>query len=156
MNFTTAIGTCFAKYGDFSGRARRSEFWWWALFVWTGSMLLAFVDATLFGTVETGPGFFLASTDRPYLSGAFSLAILVPNLAVAVRRLHDTDRSGWWLLIGLVPVVGLIVLIVFLATEGTNGANRFGADPLGGDGDGGGDGEEDDVAASNIPRVPRS
>ncbi|MDT7577550.1 MAG: hypothetical protein QOH17_3883, partial [Pseudonocardiales bacterium] len=63
------------------------------------------------------------------LGGLYSLAVLLPSLAVGVRRLHDTDRSGWWLLIGLIPIIGGIVLLVFFVLEGTRGPNRFGADP---------------------------
>jgi uncharacterized membrane protein YhaH (DUF805 family) len=65
------------------------------------------------------------------LRGVYSLAVLIPSLAVSVRRLHDTDRSGWWLLISLIPIIGAIVLIVFAAQEGTSGENRFGSDPKG-------------------------
>ncbi|HHL21687.1 MAG TPA: DUF805 domain-containing protein [Aliiroseovarius sp.] len=154
MNFTTAIKTCFNKYATFSGRAPRSEYWWFILFTWVAMMLLSFVDSVMFGTVTVGPGTFMAYSDTAYFSGTFALATVVPTLAVAVRRLHDTDRSGWWILIGLIPLIGAIVLIVFFATEGTRGDNRFGPDPLargGGDGYGGGD----DIPFSNIPRVPR-
>jgi len=149
MDFMTAIRTCFSKYVTFSGRAQRSEFWWFALFIWLVSIALSIVDSTLFGTVTTYDGGFEASTNTPILSGLFSLAVLLPNLAVAVRRLHDTDRSGWWLLIGLIPLIGFIVLIVFFASVGTKGQNRFGHDPLGG----GGADDDGDFAQSSIPRV---
>ncbi len=152
MTFTTAIKTCFGKYATFSGRAPRSEYWWFVVFLWLGSILSSLVDSVLFGTVTMGPGTFMAYSDTAYLSATFSLATIIPTLAVAVRRLHDTDRSGWWLLVGLIPMIGMIVLIVFFATEGTRGDNRFGPDPLAGHGGaGGGEG----FSPSNIPVVPR-
>jgi uncharacterized membrane protein YhaH (DUF805 family) len=152
MTFGQAVKTCFSKYVTFSGRAARSEFWWWALFVFVTNMVLSWIDIALFGTTEVAPGSFSGSTDTPILSGIFGLAVLLPGLAVAVRRLHDRDKSGWWILIWLIPIVGWIILIVWYATEGTRGANRFGPDPLGGDEiHGGGAG----LTASSIPSVPR-
>ncbi|QTC52390.1 DUF805 domain-containing protein [Pantoea agglomerans] len=96
------------KYAVFSGRARRKEYWMFTLF----NILIAF----LLGIFET----IIGAGD--ILSNLYSLAILIPGIAVAVRRLHDTDRSGWWLLL---PIVN----IVFLALEGQTGTNRFGSDP---------------------------
>ncbi len=109
------------KYADFSGRAPRPEYWWFILaqvVVLLVAMLLDSVLGTGFG--ESGYGFIYMIT---------ALALLVPALAVAVRRLHDTDRSGWWLLIGLIPLVGAIILLVYFASEGNAGDNRFGAPP---------------------------
>lgn len=154
MGFATAVRTCLSKYADFSGRAQRSEFWYFVLFNIVVSWALIMLDSTLFGTVETYQGGFSAYTDTPLFSGLFSLAMLLPNLAVAVRRLHDTDRSGWWYLIGLVPLLGFILLIVWFASRGTPGPNRFGPDPLAG-GTGFAGGGEDDMSESSIPRVPR-
>ncbi len=151
MNLITAVKACFSKFATFSGRAQRSEFWWFVLFVWAMSIVLSIVDSTLFGTVVRTGNSFYASTNTPIFSGIFSLVVVLPNLAVSVRRLHDTDRSGWWLLIGLIPLVGLIVLIVFFASKGTDGNNRFGSDPLGGHG--GDDGQR--YSDSGIPSVPR-
>jgi uncharacterized membrane protein YhaH (DUF805 family) len=74
-----------------------------------------------------------AHTGGSVLSGLASLALFLPSLAVAVRRLHDTDRTGWWVLIGLVPLIGWIIYLVFMCQRGTEGPNRFGADPLGPD-----------------------
>ena len=98
MNFQEAIRICFSKYADFNGRATRPEYWWFVLFV-----------------VLVGLGLSLIS---PMLSGIFSLGTLLPSVAAAARRLHDTNRSGWWQLICIVPVIGLIVILVFLAQEG--------------------------------------
>jgi uncharacterized membrane protein YhaH (DUF805 family) len=104
MNFTDSIQTCFTKYANFNGCATRPEFWWFTLFCWAASIVLGFFGGNAASTV-------------------FSLVTLVPSIAVGARRLHDTDRSGWWQLLWFVPVVGWIVLIVFLAQEGK--ANRY-------------------------------
>ena len=116
------------QYVDFSGRARRTEFW---MFV-----LVNAVVAVLLIVLSLATGLAGASADDGMATFSFGplltiyqLAVLLPSIAVTVRRLHDTDRSGWWYLIGLVPLVGAIVLIVFTATEGDRGPNRFGADP---------------------------
>ena len=148
MDFMTAVKTCYSKYATFSGRAARSEFWWFVLFIMGMNFILTFVDSFLFGTVTTMPGGFEAQTSMPVFSGLFLLASFLPNISVIVRRLHDTDRSGWWYWIVLVPVIGIILLIVWLATRGTPGENRFGPDPLGGSTFDGGD-----LGASDIPRV---
>lgn len=113
------------KYADFHGRARRAEYWWFYLFV-----IIAFVVASI---VESLLG--LGGSVGPYglVSALLGLAMLVPSLAAGVRRLHDTDRSGWWLLIALIPLIGAIVLLVFYVLEGTRGDNRFGPDPKSGE-----------------------
>jgi uncharacterized membrane protein YhaH (DUF805 family) len=108
MTFSESIQTCFSKYADFNGTASRSEFWWFTLFCWLTSVLISF---------------FVGH----FASGIFSLATLVPGLAVGARRLHDTDRSGWLQLIWLVPVLGWILMIVWLAQEGK--ANRYTTSP---------------------------
>ncbi|WP_421701698.1 DUF805 domain-containing protein [Aliiroseovarius sp.] len=154
MDFMTAVKTCFSKYVTFSGRAQRSEFWWFALFTTVCSIILTIVDSVLFGTVTTGPGSFEAQSDVAILSSLFSLAVFLPSISVAVRRLHDTDRSGWWWWLILVPIIGIIVLIVWYATRGTSGSNRFGEDPLGGAGHGGGGANFDEAyTPSSIPNV---
>jgi uncharacterized membrane protein YhaH (DUF805 family) len=119
MNMIEAVKAVFSKYATFEGRARRSEYWWFFLFNIIVSVVLALVS----GGGGNGFGGGLLST-------IWSLATLLPSIAVGARRLHDIDRSGWWLLIGFIPVIGLIVLIVFFASRGHTGANRFGADPL--------------------------
>lgn len=106
----------FENYANFEGRARRSEFWYFQLFNFIISFVLSFVLA-------------LISESLIAVSYLFSLAVLIPSIAVGVRRLHDTNRSGWWMLIGLVPLVGAIVLIYFFASEGTAGPNQYGPDP---------------------------
>ena len=107
------------RYSDFRGRARRTEYWMFTLVSVLVSVVLAFVDAVL--DLEVG-GFGL-------LGLFYGLAVLLPSLAVGARRLHDTGRSGWWQLIQIVPVIGFIVLVVFLATDGHQGANTHGPDP---------------------------
>jgi uncharacterized membrane protein YhaH (DUF805 family) len=124
MSFTEAIQSGFRNYVNFTGRAFRSEFWYWCLFGFLASVVAEIVDLVLF------PGSF--SSGATPISSLVSLALLLPGLGVLVRRLHDTDRSGWWVLLGLIPLIGLIVLIVWCCKRGTLGPNRFGPDPLGG------------------------
>ena len=114
MGFGAAVAACFSKYIDFTGRARRAEYWYWTLFV-----LLFTFAATLAVTLLFGG---LAADRTP---GIIYLALLMPGLAVVVRRLHDTDRSGWWCLLPATGI-GAIVLLVWLCQEGTKATNRFG------------------------------
>ena len=111
------------KYLVFEGRARREEYWYFILFNILAGIILGVVD-NMTGTLnlETGMGF---------LSGLYSLAVLIPTIAVAIRRLHDTDRSGWWLLIALIPVIGGLVLLVFFVLDGTPASNQYGPNPKG-------------------------
>ena len=109
------------KYADFNGRARRKEYWMFFLFNVIISIALLIVDGIL-GTSAV-PG------TMGLLGVIYLLALLVPGIAVAIRRLHDTGRSGWWILIGLVPFVGGIILIVFLVQDSTPGDNQFGRNP---------------------------
>ena len=106
MTFGESISVCFKKYVGFDGRAARSEFWWFALFTFLVSLALGIVSQSL--------------------SSLFSLSVLLPSLAVGSRRLHDTDRSAWFLLLWLVPVIGWIILIVWAIQEGKE-PNRFSA-----------------------------
>ena len=112
------------NYVGFSGRSRRSEYWSFTLFYLVLAIVLSVLDGIVFGGSVDGKG-------TPVLSGLFMLAMLLPSIAVGIRRLHDTDRSGWWLLIGLVPLVGFIVLIVFFVQDSKPGDNRFGPNPKG-------------------------
>ncbi len=157
MGFGDAIRTCFGKYAVFSGRARRSEYWYFVLFGILVSMVTNTVDAILFGAAS---GARLSP-----ISSIASLALMLPQLSANVRRLHDTDRSGWWLggfylyligafilgvaylvmsgdntfnnartiggivILGLVAFVYVIVLLVFTVLPGTPGTNRYGPDP---------------------------
>jgi uncharacterized membrane protein YhaH (DUF805 family) len=122
MSFQDAVRTCLQqKYADFSGRARRSEFWFFVLF----NIIVSIVASILDSILHTKMG----STGTGIIGTLAGLALLVPGIAVAIRRLHDTNRSGWWFLIVLVPFVGGIVLLVFNAMEGTPGDNSYGASP---------------------------
>lgn len=109
------------KYAEFTGRASRPEYWWFVLAQIVVMLVAMFLDSML-GTDFGGTGYGLI-----YL--VVALGLLVPAIAVGIRRLHDTDRSGWWLLIALIPFVGAIILIVFLASEGNNGDNQYGPPP---------------------------
>ena len=111
------------KYAVFSGRSRRKEYWYFVLFNIIVSIVLGWIDALL-GTRGSYAGAGL-------LSGIYGLAVLIPTLAVTVRRLYDIDRSGWWILIGLVPLIGAIVLLVFALLDGTPDTNRYGPNPKG-------------------------
>ena len=106
------------KYAVFSGRARRKEYWFFVLFYVIISIVLGIIDAVI-GTVILG--------------ALFGLALLVPSIAVTVRRLHDTGRTGWWVLIGFVPVVGWIVLLVFMFMDSQPGDNQYGPNPKAGE-----------------------
>ena len=111
------------KYAVFSGRARRKEYWYFFLFNIIISIVLAIIDRVT--------GSFSAEAGMGLLGGIYSLAILIPGIAVSVRRLHDTERSGWWLLIGLIPLLGAIVLIIFMVQDSNTGENQYGANPKG-------------------------
>jgi uncharacterized membrane protein YhaH (DUF805 family) len=111
------------KYAVFEGRARRREYWFYVLFVLIISIVLNIVDRFT--------GTYSAAYGAGLLGGLFSLAILIPSLAVGARRLHDTGRSGWWLLIGLIPFIGAIVLIVFFVIDSQPGTNQYGPNPKG-------------------------
>lgn len=106
----------FQNYANFSGRANRGEYWWWVLATMLIGFGLGIVDSAFFG--------FEANVSP--LSSLWSLATLIPSLAVGARRLHDIDKSGWWQLIWLIPIVGWILLIVWFAQRGEDRANRFG------------------------------
>jgi uncharacterized membrane protein YhaH (DUF805 family) len=118
MSFADAIRTCLSKYTDFSGRARRSEYWFFVLFNILVSIVASIIDAII-GTRSGSFGL---------IEGIAALALLLPGLAVGARRLHDTGRSGWWLLIGLIPIIGAIILIVFFVQD-SHPDNSYGPSP---------------------------
>ena len=109
------------KYATFSGRARRAEYWYFFLFFILIFIGLSIIDG-ITGSFDTEAGVGL-------LGGLFFLVVFLPSLAVSVRRLHDTNRSGWWLLIGIIPLIGAIVLIVFAVQDSTSGDNSYGPNP---------------------------
>ncbi|WP_171957981.1 DUF805 domain-containing protein [Stenotrophomonas maltophilia] len=109
------------RYTQFSGRASRSEFWWFQLFV-----VIALIPSNVLGFIAGYTSSSTLALISTSVGALVWLAIIVPMIAVTVRRLHDTDRSGWWYLLMLVPIVGLVVL-VFMLLPSTPGGNRFGA-----------------------------
>ena len=118
MSFGDAIRTVLSKYAEFNGRARRSEYWYWTL-----AVIVALVVCIIISAISHALGLVL------YL--LVILGTLVPGIAVAVRRMHDTGRSGFWLFIGLVPLVGGIILLVFACQDSEPGQNQYGASPKG-------------------------
>jgi uncharacterized membrane protein YhaH (DUF805 family) len=123
VGFAEAIRSGFANAFAFRGRASRREYWWWALFQFLVVFTAAILDLVLWPESARSAPF------GGVLAGLVTLVLFVPTLAVSVRRLHDIDRSGWWFLLVLVPIVGAIVLLVFFLGRGTSGANRFGPPP---------------------------
>jgi uncharacterized membrane protein YhaH (DUF805 family) len=121
MSFPDAVRICLSKYVDFSGRARRSEYWWFTLF----NVLVGIVASIIDALIGTRSGSF------GLIEALASLALLLPGLAVGVRRLHDTSRSGWWILIGIIPIVGWIVLLVFYLQD-SHPDNKYGPSPKAG------------------------
>jgi uncharacterized membrane protein YhaH (DUF805 family) len=115
MGFGQAISAGFSNYVNFSGRACRSEYWYWILFIIIADIVAAIIDRAL---------------DMQLVTGLFGLVTIIPNIAIAIRRLHDLDRTGWWILLGFIPLIGWIILLIWYVTKGTDGPNRFGPDPL--------------------------
>ena len=114
MSFSEAVKDGFDHYAKFDGRASRSSFWWWVLFVIIVSIVANILDAAIDATIFTI---------------IVSLGLLLPNLSVAIRRLHDTGRTGWWILIGLIPLIGFIVLLIFYLEKGDPAENEYGPPP---------------------------
>ena len=126
MTFMESVRTCLKEnYCNFEGRAPRSEYWWFTLFLALLEIVTSVLDGFLGTYTVTSSGKMIG-----FINLIFLLAILLPSIAVAVRRLHDTDRSGWFYLLIFIPLIGSIVLIIFFIQQGTNGRNRFGDDPL--------------------------
>ncbi len=117
MDFQTSIKTCFNKFAVFSGRASRSEFWFFVLFGFLGGIITIIIDVMILGYPyeENGP-----------INLIFSVALIIPSIAVAARRLHDINKSGWWQLLWI-TIIGGILLIIWHATEGENKKNKFGS-----------------------------
>ena len=113
MTFSESVSTCLKKYFVFQGRASRSEYWWFQLIVSPSYLISTILENEI-------SYFFLGVT----------LFTLIPAISAGVRRLHDTNRSGFFLLISFIPFIGGIILLFLLIPEGTKGKNRFGSDPL--------------------------
>jgi len=128
------------KYAVFNGRAEKKEFWYFSLFVVIFSIVLTVIDAFIPGfdtffeiplpeqVNATYGSTYSAPSGMGLLSGIYALAMAIPSLSISVRRLHDTDRTGWWFLLILLPLIGIIVLMVFWAKDRTPGENRYGPD----------------------------
>lgn len=119
------------RYADFQGRSRRREYWMFLLFVMLVAIAWGIVFAVLGGMsgYESGNGLGTLATVWALLAGVAYLAILIPSIAVQVRRLHDRDMSGWFILLNFIPYVGGLIVFVFMVLPGTVGENRFGPDP---------------------------
>ncbi|MFY9921851.1 MAG: DUF805 domain-containing protein [Mycobacterium sp.] len=116
MTLTEAVKDGFAHYVDFNGRASRSAYWWWFLFAILLAVAVSAMDGTIF-------------EESMLLTLFVWLGLILPSLSVAIRRLHDTDRSGWWILISFIPIIGFIVLLVFHLQQGDPIDNRYGSPP---------------------------
>ncbi|MGB9013409.1 MAG: DUF805 domain-containing protein [Aeromicrobium sp.] len=125
MNLKEAVSSVLSKYADFTGRARRSEYWFWFLAVIIGAIVTSIIDSII---------------GAPITYVVFMLGILVPNIAVSIRRMHDIGKSGWWILVGLIPFIGAIILIVWFVGD-SQPDNEYGPNPKGGSGS----------AASDVP-----
>ena len=112
---------CLKQYVDFNGRARRTEYWMFVLFNFIASVVLGALDSVL--------NLQITQYNIGILGGIYSLGVFLPALAVAIRRLHDIGKSGWWYLIVLIPIVGWVWLIVLFCKNGQSGANKYGPDP---------------------------
>lgn len=134
MGFGQAIRSGFSNYVTFSGRARRSEFWWWYLFTVIVGFVAQLLDGMLglhvYHWTEKADGSIMVFQGVGWISLIVSLALLLPTLAMQVRRLHDTDRTGWWWWLWLLCCVGPIILIIFFLLPSTPGENRYGPQPV--------------------------
>ena len=116
MDFQTSVKTCFKKYADFSGRALRSEMWFFALFVTLGCIVATIIDIMILGySIEVNGPMYLI----------FSVAVFIPSIAATARRLHDVNRSGWWQLIYF-TIIGILLILVWNITEGEKKKNIYG------------------------------
>jgi len=122
MGFVDAFKAFFSNYLKFDGRSSRSEFWWVVLALFIINILIGVLSA-------------VSETLGGILSLVFGLGIIIPYIALAIRRFHDVDKSGWWALTLLIPLVGLVIVLIFFTQRGTVGSNQYGPDPLGGGSD---------------------
>ena len=130
MTLIDSISICFSKYITFSGRARQSEFWWFMLFIGISSAVLNSVDYAIFGRGAFMMGEMNFSYNLGISSDIFTLATFLPIWADQVRLLHDIGKTGWWLLLALIPLIGTITLFFWMIRKGTDGSNAYGANQL--------------------------
>jgi uncharacterized membrane protein YhaH (DUF805 family) len=126
MGFGEAVRSFWSNYANFKGRARRSEYWFISLFLFLTNLAVAIIDFVLLGSDVDR---FIANGGGGIVGLIWIFATIIPALSVLARRLHDTNRSGWWMLIGFVPLVGGIVLIVLTVTDASTGYNKYGPSP---------------------------
>ena len=123
------IDTVKKRYTDFKGRATRSEYWYFVLFYFIISLILTLIDINIINpNLDLSPE---AAMQGSVLTSIFALALLLPQIAVGIRRLHDTGRSGWWYLLILIPILGWLVLIYFYTIDSQAGTNAYGPNPKG-------------------------
>lgn len=134
MGFIDAVKLGFIRYFTFTTRSTRSEYWWWILFVLAADVIVVVIGSQLFGpsTQQLDSGMTRQVNDGEILAVIFHAAILVPTIAVSCRRLHDINKSAWWLLLILIPIIGCFILLYWFVIRGDDGDNRFGADPVAG------------------------
>ena len=126
MNFVDAVKSAFARFADFATRSSRSEYWWFMLFYFLVGLVVSPIEFTIEFSVF-GQGMEMTSGIIDLL---VFLVFIVPTISVTGRRLHDIGRSGWWLLIVLIPLIGALILLYWAVKPGEDGDNRFGANPL--------------------------
>jgi uncharacterized membrane protein YhaH (DUF805 family) len=117
------------KYFVFNGRARRKEYWMFVLFYIIFGAVAAVLDNLLGTTMESNVGGQIIKSPVGYITNLYSLAMLIPSLAVSVRRLHDTSRTGWWILINLIPIIGQIWYLILMVLDSQPGQNKYGPNP---------------------------
>lgn len=121
MGLQDAVKSFISRYTDFKGRSARSEFWWVVLAIFIANIIIGLMTA------------LVGDTLGGILSLLFTLAIIIPYIALGIRRFHDLDKSGWWFLTLLIPLVNLVIILIFFTQKGTAGSNQYGPDPLGSD-----------------------
>lgn len=129
MTFSKSITTCFKKYITISGRASRSEYWWFALFAVVTNIGVIIIEMSINGIDFTRTNNLQIMVDYP-VSTVVGTILFLPNWTSLIRRLHDTGRSGMWILLYFLPFIGFLILIFMLILRGTHGANIYGSDPL--------------------------
>jgi uncharacterized membrane protein YhaH (DUF805 family) len=142
LGLISSVGRCFQHYAGFQGRATRGEYWWWALFLTIMNAVVFVLYYPAFLAIFQAASQALPGTPPPLpvltaydsaisaFGSLLQLALFLPTLAVTVRRLHDVNKSGWAFFIGLIPLIGPILLLIWFCRRGTKGANRFGPDPF--------------------------